>query len=341
MANEIRERASQLPAEVLRLTDLALLCFYFLPSMISYIVPVTFFLGMLLAFGRLAQQGEIIALRSAGISLKRATLPVIAAGAVLTAFCFFVQDRVQPWAIGRAYALMQDELGDRLTLDALSAGVVHEHADWRIYFNRKKPTERLLFDVDIVRPEEDGGLWVFHAASAQVTEGPLGRSLVLRDGHFVTPDNLRSEFEKQELMIPQRPSADTAGRDRLGSNLRGLLARDAERTREYEQTQSYRLGRQVLKERREITDRVSLPFAVLAVSFVGAPLGVRAARGRRGTRVQLFTAGLGVLLAYYLLRAGLEPNGMPDLSTLIVRAWIPNVVLTVAGVTLLARVDRV
>ena len=74
---------------------------------------------------------------------------------------------------------------------------------------------------------------------------------------------------------------------------------------------------------------------------MGAPLGVRASRGRGGTRLHLFASGLGVLLLYYVLRTVLEPGTLRGLDTSILRVWIPNLALIVIGLMLLWRVDRV
>src|SRR4029434_7256156 len=50
---------------------------YMLPSILSVAVPMAFLLGVLLAFGRLASDSEIVALRASGVSPARLLRPVL------------------------------------------------------------------------------------------------------------------------------------------------------------------------------------------------------------------------------------------------------------------------
>lgn len=335
---ELNERSDKLLGEVLTLSDLARLSLYFLPSLVSYVVPLAFLFGILLGLGQLAAHGEITAITAGGISRRRISAPIIAAGAVLAALCMLTQDRVQPWAMQRAYDLIERELPGRATLDMLQPGVMHEYGDWRVYFAGKDPATHELYDVDVLRPDEQGA-WVFHAEKAVFFERDGTRILRLNNGHFVTPDNLRSGFESQELRLPSQVVIPSAKRLRLGMSLSELLASEKLHALDLAKTDSHAHRIKLIKERQEIADRLGLPFAALAVGFVGAPLALRGAGARRGTRVQLFSSGLAVLLVYYLLRAVMEPRSLHDLNDYVMRAWLPNLVLIGIGAFLLWRLD--
>ena len=243
-----------------------------------------------MGLGQLVARGEIGAIKSAGISLSRLIIPVVVAGAVLAVACLLVQDRLQPWAIQKAYDLIERELPERATIDMLKPGVMHEYEGWRVYIGYRDPATRVLYDVDIVRPENQGGVWVFHAETATVRKQGESRVLELRNGHFVSPQNLRSAFDSQELVIPARAHNPSARRLRLGMNLAELIESEKQRTRNYEKSGSYASRIELLKERQEIAERLSLPFAALAVSFTAAPLALW---GRRGTRSARATVLLG------------------------------------------------
>lgn len=341
VSNEVRERGDLLLNEILEFRDLARLAVYFLPTLLSFVVPIAFLFGILMGLGQLVARGEIGAIKSAGISLSRLIIPVVVAGAVLAVACLLVQDRLQPWAIQKAYDLIERELPERATIDMLKPGVMHEYEGWRVYIKYRDPATRVLYDVDIVQPDDHGGAWVFHAESASVRERGESRVLELRKGHGVSPDNLRSAFDSQELVIPARAHNPSARRLRLGMNLAELIESEKQRTRNYEKSGSYALRIELLKERQEIAERLSLPFAALAVSFTAAPLALWGRRGTRSARAQLFSSGLGILLLYYLLLAAMEPRSLHDLDDYILRLWIPNLVLIGFGIVLIWRVDRV
>lgn len=337
VSNELRERADSLVIEVLRVSDVVRLSIYFLPTLLSYIVPIAFFFGILMGLGQLSAREEIGAINSAGISMKRIMAPIVLMGAVLALTCMIVQDRVQPLAVAEAYRLMKTELPKRATIDILQPGVVHEYEGWRVYIRYRDPLTKTLYDVDIVRPDEEGGIWVFHAETANLMKRSGRHVLKLGNGHFVSPDNLRATFDSHELSVPMRAEVPSSKRHRLGMNLSELLANERQRASDYETSSSYALGLELLKERQEIADRLSLPFAALALSFAGVPIALSR---RRGSRTQLMASGIGVLMLYYVLRASTELQSLHDLDDYVLRGWIPNLVLIGLGATLIWHRER-
>jgi lipopolysaccharide export LptBFGC system permease protein LptF len=392
IANELRERIERLPLAYVSLQDLARLAMYFVPALTVYVVPVTYMMGLLLAFARLAQQNEITAMRAAGVPLKRVVLPVIAGGALLSIVVFGVQDRVQTWAIGRAHRLVTVELPLRITFDALPPGVMHEFGDWRVYIGSKDSRSGTLHDVDILIPDDEGRAQVFHTESARVVR-EQGRTVIqMQKGHVILPPEKgalgRITFRETNLVVPQRlprmaPPArsqmtlgqlykrqaemeiildardnssfdealvaaldegDTgeATLDRMVDDLKldrpGLDALSPHVLRDMLATPADRLKDELRKVREEIGDRLSLPFACLAVSIAAAPLVVR---GRHGGRSYSFAIGFSVALFYYLLYMVLKPRGLQDLPEVVVRTMAPNVILGLAGLWFLWRVDRV
>jgi LPS export ABC transporter permease LptF/LPS export ABC transporter permease LptG len=61
-----------------------------LPSILAVTIPMAFLLGVLLAFGRMASDSEIIALRAVGVSPARLLAPVLMMAAAMTAVTFYV-----------------------------------------------------------------------------------------------------------------------------------------------------------------------------------------------------------------------------------------------------------
>src|SRR5512134_3613230 len=61
-----------------------------LPSILAITIPMAFLLGVLLAFGRMASDSEIVALRAVGVSPLRLLTPVMMLALVMTAMTFYV-----------------------------------------------------------------------------------------------------------------------------------------------------------------------------------------------------------------------------------------------------------
>ncbi|HVO12083.1 MAG TPA: LptF/LptG family permease [Vicinamibacteria bacterium] len=86
---------------VARSADLATIVKVFLnllPSILAVTIPMAFLLGVLLAFGRMASDSEIVALRAVGVSPARLLLPVLMLASVMTAITFYVNAVALPAA---------------------------------------------------------------------------------------------------------------------------------------------------------------------------------------------------------------------------------------------------
>src|SRR6266850_297352 len=75
---------------------------YLLPSIFSVTIPMAFLLGVLLAFGRLASDSEIVALRASGVSPARLLRPVLALATFAGLVTFYVVGILGP-AANQAY----------------------------------------------------------------------------------------------------------------------------------------------------------------------------------------------------------------------------------------------
>ncbi len=340
VANEIRERRGALPIEFITWWDAARLAAYLSPTLISYVIPITYMMGILLAFGRLAQNNEITAMKAAGIPLKRLVVPVLIAGGLLSGFCFYLQDRVQPAAVQKMNHLLYTELPERITLEVLPTGVMRDVAGWRIYIGSRDAATKTLNDVVILQPQS-GGNWVYYAESARFIETDQGLQMFMNHGNLVIPqegDTVNSmRFADMTLTLPQSATKTPPGLRRT-QTLQQLWGREAEAVATFKKTPMRQTEEDLRRIRQEICERITLPLACLAVSLLAAPLAVRAPRAGR---TYSFALGFAIIGGYYVLRMLLQPSSIKPMSEMLALAFVPNLVLCVTGIVALWRVDRV
>ncbi len=349
VGNELRERSEVIEVGLIRPWDLARLVFYFMPTLVSYIVAVTYLIGILMAFGALNQSNEFVAMKAAGIPLRQLVVPVIVWGGVLSVCCFALQERVQPWAWKRVNALLYEELPQRATLEVLPVGVMHKFGDLRVYIGGRDLATKTLYNIDIIEPLPDGKSKVFYAKSAQFIREASGMKLLLRDAHYLLPTNQdvvgRSKLDNYAFSLPS-PDSLKAPSLRRTLHLSQLFDEEKVLLKSYEEAKAERLPLEdqtnrkleLIRMRNEIAERLTMPLAVLAVSFVAAPLAVRS---QRGGRSYSFAIGFLVILAYYLLRALLEAGSLKSLTEVMIRAFMPIVLFIGIGLWATWRVDRV
>lgn len=342
VANEIQERIGRLPIDQMSFGDMGRLAAFLLPTVVTYIVPITYLMGVMLAFGRMAQHSEIIAMKAAGVPLKRLIMPVIVAGVMLSGACFVIQDRVQPWGMHKLMQFVFSDLPMRATIDALPAGVMHDFNGWQVYFEKKDMRLARLENIVILKPEKDGRATTYYAASAQVFKDATQTTLEMNDVHFIPPGDsgyvtrLKCDTTRLAIPNPEVRQPPLTNREMTIAQLMDVQRRLDD---EVKRTQAEPSKVKLRKLRWEIaSERIALSLACLAVTLVAAPIGVRA---RGGGRSYTFAAGFAILLGYYVLRVVVEPKSLHDMASVMFRASIPNLALMALGVFLIWRVDRV
>ncbi len=100
----------------LTILDYAQLFFYFSLITIPTALPLAMLLSSLMAFGNLGEFFELTALKSAGISVTRAMLPLFIVAIAISFFSFFFNDRISPWANLKGYSLLYDIKTAKATL---------------------------------------------------------------------------------------------------------------------------------------------------------------------------------------------------------------------------------
>jgi lipopolysaccharide export LptBFGC system permease protein LptF len=334
--SEMRAVTDSVPISQMAVLDILRLGLYVLPTLWGYIFPITYLMGVMYVFSRLAQSNELTALKAAGISLRRVVMPVVVLGLLLSVAAFFIADRMQPWAYERLVRLISQELPMRMTLESLPAGVMHEVGDWRVYIAEREDNGDLR-GIVILQPNDDGAN-AFYADSARLVMKKGSLHLELRDGYFI-PSDPRQHFMFKSLVkeapMPKMLKRVLSGE---GMTLSSLLSEEKRLARRFDETGALPVGVELRNVRQEVKNRLAFPLMCLAVSFVGAPIG---ARSKKAGQSYAFSIGLSIIGAYFILRKLVELEALLPLALTVSLGQMPNLLLCLLGIILLWRVDRV
>ncbi|HOK88446.1 MAG TPA: LptF/LptG family permease [Candidatus Hydrogenedentes bacterium] len=325
------------PPEQIQLLDVGRVALFALPALAGYVVPITFLFGVMMAFARMARNSELIAMKAAGIPLKRAILPVLICGALLSVVEWVIIDMAAPLAYSRMARMVALEMPLRLTLDMLPTGVMQEYGEWRVYIGQRDP-DGTLRRITVVQQDKDGGASVFHAASARLIRDSEGSVLEMRQGHLIPADPSRHvTFEVLRQRVPAPRTGEIP--DVVNSmSLRQLLTEERKLGGLFRETGSLPVAARWRNVQIELKDRLAFPLMCLAVCVAGAPIGARTSRTGRS---YAYAAGLFIVAVYFILRKVSEPPLLlPTLPTILI-GQIPNLLLIAWGAWLISRVDRV
>ena len=85
---------------------------YFAPGVLPIVLPISCMIAAVVTFTLLGRSGELLAVKAAGISMRRATAPVVLLTLVLGGLLFLVQDRISPTSNQKAQAI-KDQIQGR------------------------------------------------------------------------------------------------------------------------------------------------------------------------------------------------------------------------------------
>ena len=325
------------PPDQIQLVDVGRVALFALPALAGYVVPVTFLFGVMMAFSRMGRNSELIAMKAAGIPLKRAVLSVLVSGALLSGVEWVIIDMAAPLAYSRMARMVALEMPLRLTLDMLPTGIMQEYGDWRIHIGHRDPNGT-LHRITIVQQDKNGEANVFYAASARLIRDREGSVLEMQEGHLIPSDPSRHvTFDVLRQRVPSPKTGEIL--DAVdGMNLSELLAEDRKLGSLFQDTGSLPVAARWRSVQIELKDRFAFPLMCLAVCVAGAPIGARTSRAGRS---YAYAAGLFIVTAYFILRKVAEPPLLlPTLPTILI-GQIPNLLLFIWGGWLIGRVDRI
>jgi len=312
---------------------------YLLPSIFSVTLPMAFLLGVLLAFGRLASDSEIVALRASGVSPLSLLRPVVSLSLLTACLTFYVYAVLGP-AANQAY---------REIIFALIVSRARNDVQPRVFNDDLIPGGTMVLYVSDVAAET--GQWkdVF----IHDTRNPQQPKLILARTGQLTIDKARRrvgldlQTGASYTFRPSQPGEVAADRFETGYfpfayeeffPRLPLAKGDRELTMgELEQrVQDLRAqGKPPTETARyevEWHKKLAIPTACLVFGLLGLGLSLGS---KKEARSAAFGLSIAVIFVYYvLIRLG-EQAGDTGLMAPLVAVWGANVVLGAAGVALL------
>jgi lipopolysaccharide export system permease protein len=316
---------------------------FVLPFSMTFTIPWGFLTAVLLVFGRLSADNEIIALRANGVSFPRIILPVLAVALFLVGICLWINTDVAP----RSQYAMINSLFRIATNDPASLfqadEVVDQFPDRRVYVGARDGDlmkNLIVFELD----EQGATSKVVFAKTGTLTSDAQNHRLLLRvkDAHFEQrderqPENvelIRQGITMKEGVFPMSlqklMDRKKRGKPLSSHTIQELLAELAK------PDCSRPLAFQV-----EMSKRFSMSLAALSFALIAVPLGITA--HRKETSVG-FALSLVIAFSYFFFiliaeAVSKNPGSMPH-SMPIFLIWLPNLVFTSLGIWLFSRLAR-
>ncbi len=330
-----------------------------IPMTLGIAIPFSFLTAILLTFGKLSADSELVSMRMAGQSMARISMPVWGITLFFTAICAWINLSLMPWAktegegmkgtlINRAkespLMLIQDEkvmsdvpgyliyakkrdgqLDDFQIVHSKGAEPVAialaKHADFT--FDPEK--NELVVDMEaanlLTKRGNQAGAFTQDSAPAFVDRLPMGISFahLSRQEKRLQPENL-AFFDLLHLVMHGPKGSKLVLQDEVLTDDRIALKPKVKTSLE-----------------TELSMRLAFSMSCITFALIGVPLGITAQRKET-------TAGFGMALGigaiyFALLNFALIQRESPELYPHIL-VWLPNIIFISLGLFLFIRVSR-
>lgn len=177
--------------------------------MLALSIPMAVLVATLMAFGRLASDQEITALKSLGISPFRAMIPVLFVVLLITGGLVYFNDHILPEANFRAAALRNDIGRKKPTALITPRRLIRDFDHYQIWIDGLDEKTGVMRGIRIFEQESGKPLRYTSADSGTMEYAQGGQKILIHlergENHAVDPDNrnqyVRVAFLRQDIAI--------------------------------------------------------------------------------------------------------------------------------------------
>ncbi len=315
------------------LGDIALLFSYLIPRFLEIAIPMSLLISIILAFGRLSSDSELVVMRSFGLNLRRLSLPVILFSTCCLLVTLFVGFWLRPWA-NYQLGVGMFEIAKLQASSGLTQGIFNDLGQLTIYAETISRSGKKMENVIIADRRNPEGRRTFVAKHGQLISNDQERTLTMRlyngsihEGsgmnYGVTLFDINNINIEQEDLIKKQ---EESGKDDDEMYITELLSNISKLEKESLPLDEKTYLR-ILRYKVEFHKRLVVPAACLCIALIAMALGVQPSRGGHswGPTISIL-AGIIVILLFYLLLALAKVLGEQALLSPGMAMWTPNVV---------------
>jgi lipopolysaccharide export system permease protein len=305
----------------------------YVPQIVTLTSPLALFLSVIYVTGRLAQEVQLVALQTSGVSLYRLLRPVAIVAVAITGFMFYFNGWVAPQAnsfvleFERQYLRnaprqidfndihRQNRPGSIVTVGYYNREAAIAH---RVALHEFDEARRLTFRIDASRMEwvDSTRTWRIHSAVVRKFE-PDGfetrRQVASLDTtlNVLPRDFARSERDVESMTVPVAGEYIEALRRSGAANIEPALV--------------------------AYYGKFAYPLANLILVLIGFPL---ASVRRRGGQAAQIGIGIAIAFVYLVAQKLIEPFGYHGVLTPAAAAWLPHLLFAALAIVMIATVRK-
>jgi LPS export ABC transporter permease LptG/LPS export ABC transporter permease LptF len=340
---EILVRSSAPAGTVAHLFALAI------PFTLSFTLPLGVLAGIMIALSRMSGDGEIVAMRAAGVPSRKVIPPALLFATLAMLITATASLWLTPYAAWKTHKIVNQLVAAELTSEVQQQVFDEGFPNKIVYISEVIPGAvnqwRNVFIADTTPAEEQKKTDHDRGAGPSVTVA--AHAVAVAD---VPHNQIQLSLQQEAFYDVGKDPADyyTSSCPSMCEEVLEATKPTDVPTKGYTEIDTiplYRLAyhdkkldpENVIQARIELHQRLALPPACFLLALIGIPLGVSSRKGGKSgafviTVALAFIYWIGLIAAYALSKQQKLPVGLA--------MWIPNAVFALAGVFLLTRMER-
>ncbi|MDH4451881.1 MAG: LptF/LptG family permease [Verrucomicrobiota bacterium] len=318
-----------------------------IPFSLIFTIPWAFLTAILLVFGRLSADNELVSLRMTGMSMKRICAPIFVLALLLSGLCLWVNVSLAPASKDRMKRLFYEVAVQNPETLFQEGQVLERVPGYRIYTGKRD--DKTLSDLHIIKLDSGARAGSYIRAKSGLIEtmpGKLDFNMLLKDAsieHLQAANADGTPTAPKPLGLAEFPiefplSEMQKDAVRVNASMKSTSAL-AEEVRTWKDTFTGEPLTPVTRSLSltELSKRYSFSLACFTFALVGIPLGVTAQRRETSSGFALSLITATVYIVFIILADTLndKPAAMPHLIM-----WLPNVIFLGIGGWLFYKLSR-
>jgi lipopolysaccharide export system permease protein len=298
---------------------------YLSVSFLPALLPMSLLFAVLLTYGRLSQESEMVALKACGLSLFSITLPALFLGVLISYFSAQTSFEIAPWG-NRQFELLMTKLGNTKAGAAIKEGTFSEgFFDLVIYANQVDSKKSLLSKVFIYDERQGSAPLTIFAKTGKIVQDPLqpGHSaqLILYDGNVHRKGETHTivNFKSYNIRLNDPIKEETRAKSppsltfhEIQHNLKNPTPALNEEDRRTLETEFHK--------------RIAMSLVCIVFAALGVGLGTTT--DRRNQKQSGMILCILLVVGYWILYVSCEGLARSGKLPAFIAIWIPNVVFS-------------
>ena len=317
--------------------SLLLILIYSIPRFLSFVIPMSVMMAILLTFLRLSNDKELVALKAGGISIYGLIPSVLLFCVMGVALSCIMTVYGMPWGVVSTKTLTYQVAASHVDAGLKERTFNDSFKDVMLYINKIDLKRNILKDVFIEDKRSQNVVSTVMAPKGTLVSEPDKLEIHLklyngainqvnledRSAHSINFNTYDVDLDLKKSLVASNGGPKSEDEMSLGE-LKTYLKSFPKKNEQY------------FSALIELHKKFSIPFACLALGILAVPLGVQSESTKRSMGLGM---GMVFFLIYYLMLSAGSVFGEAGLYPPVIGMWVPNIVMGGIGLFLLVRVN--